>query len=412
MIIFLAILIPIVVTSIFYMWRPKEVTWWEFFVPVLFTTGLIFLVKFIFDTTSVKFTEYWGSTVVEVYESEPWNEWVSQTCSCCCDSDGMNCSYYDCSYQEDHAPYWYARTNIGERFKISEKVYDSHLKKWGGRRVRTETVRNYDAGDRASGARGTKFEGQRVGRESYTWRADWDSRDITRLPYTSKHRYENRIKASDLSVFNISLVDDAMADTLGLFRYPERHKGLYEPVVLGYDLPPGLYKKYSRLNGKYGPSNQLKLWVLVFRNKPSTVGTYQENYWVKGNKNELVVVMSLDDVDQVQWVRTFSWATSDDLTVAARMKVTEIGKMNVTGWSEYHDWLDENLGRFRRREFAEFSYIEVEPSTASIVTIIVLSLLSSIGWGFWIVNNDVGEENKGFFFDQKGRYNRYRRRYR
>ena len=78
---YLALLIPIVVTAIFYFIKKHEFTWWEFFIPIASVAVVILISKLIIDTSSVKFTEYWGSTVTAVYEEEPYNYWHHQTCT-------------------------------------------------------------------------------------------------------------------------------------------------------------------------------------------------------------------------------------------------------------------------------------------------------------------------------------------
>lgn len=451
--IYLALLIPIIVTGIIYYFKKHEFTWWEFFLPFAVTLVAILISKLIIDYSSVQFNEYWGSTVVSVYEEEPYNYWHHQTCTqsypCGTDSKG-NTRYctrtYDCSHQEDVGPKWSAVTNIGEDISITEKQHDDLIKQFGTKKTVVKTRKNYDARDRCVNSSGTKFQGKSVGSVSYVYQTNWDGTDDTRKAYVSVHSYENRIKASDLTLFNIKVVDDKQADSLGLFKYPEYNSGKWRnntngfeyPTILGGDVSKETQEKFRRLNGKFGSSKQLRLWILVFDNKLSSIGNYQENYWVRGNKNELVICIGKND-NEIKWVHTFSWSTSNVLTaeinqkiinlysykdsvikknVPAIIPVTDKMKINKTKlkvlpvptetlknevvkvksispvltnetWNELYAYLNQNLNRFERRDFEEFDYLTVEPSIGAMIFIFIFSLVISIGVNIWNIKNDI-----------------------
>jgi hypothetical protein len=71
--VYLALLIPLIVTGIFYYFKKHEFVWWEYFIPFLSVLIAIVGAKALIDHSRVQFTEYWGSTVVAVYEEEPYN---------------------------------------------------------------------------------------------------------------------------------------------------------------------------------------------------------------------------------------------------------------------------------------------------------------------------------------------------
>ena len=397
------------------------------------------------------FTEYWGSTVTGVYEQEPYNYWQHQTCTrqvpCGTDANG-NTQYctetYDCSHQVDVGPSWWAITNIDEKIKISENFYEELKARFGTGRKQVDVHRNHSARSKASGSRGTKFQGTRVGEYSYQWKTRWGGEEKTRKPYVSKHKYENRVKASDLSVFNISVVTDGQADTLGLFDYPEITSGWTYPTILGVDVSETTQENFMKLNGKFGKTNQLRLWILVFKNKPQNTAVYQENYWVKGNKNELVVCIGIDDDNNIQWSHSFSWALSGTLTAEVKNAVLDLYEYTVTTtegkqmpmivpltkeiigttgmdtsklppafvlpipqnqvqkvdksefpvltdrtWNTYYQYLDKNLERFERRSFEEFSYLKVDPPKKAVIVIFIVAFLISLGTNIWVIKNDI-----------------------
>jgi hypothetical protein len=442
---YLALLIPIVVSAIFYFIKKHEFTWWEFFIPIASVLLVIVISKLIIDHSSVRFTEYWGSTVTAVYEEEPYNYWKHQTCSrqvpCGTDSEGHTkyCTeYYDCSHQEDVGPSWWAVTNINEKFSITEKQHDELVKQFGTRKTSVNSRKNYDSRDKCVGSNGTKFEGKRVGEISYVYQTNWGGQDDTRKAYVSRHTYVNKIKASDLTIFNISLVPEKQVDSLKLFRYPEHKKsgwftytnGLEYPTILGDEVSKNTHEKFRRLNGKFGVSNEMRMWVLLFDNQPRSIANYQENYWVRGNMNELVLCIGTNG-NQIQWAHTFSWAYSNELTIEIRDKILNLYEyrdsivkkplppvvsnlvkntkapqpiqyadsivkikspnypvLTEKTWDELYCYLNDNLHKFKRRDFEEFDYLTVNPSNGAIIFIFVFALLISVGINIWVINNE------------------------
>lgn len=455
---YLALIVPLILTTIFYFIKKHEFTWWEFFIPIGSVLIAIFISKIIIETSTTRFTEYWGSTVVSVYEQEPYNYWVSKTCSrevaCGTDSDGntIYCTeYYDCSYQEDVSPKWWAITDINQNISINERLYEELVQQFNARPQTIKTHRNHSSRSRAVGSRGTKFEGKAVGRESYTFQANWDRREETRKPYTSKESYVNKIKASDLTIFNIDVVSQQEADSLGLFEYPDFINGFEYPTILGIDVSKDMHDNFRKLNAKYGVSNQLRLWVLVFKDKPLSHAIKQENYWVKGNKNELVLCIGLGDDNRIEWSHTFSWALSTSLTAEIKYDVMElymyrdtvqeiklppmlgmiddviqnaIGDrtnivkdppypvLNNTTLNELHRYLYDNLHRFERRSFEEFSYLKVMPSKKAIIIVYIIAFIVSLLTNLWVINNDVNDDamklNRRIKANQS-KYNKFKR---
>lgn len=475
--VYLALLIPIIVTGIFYFFRKSEFAWWEFFIPIAAVLIAIVISKAVIDHTSVQFTEWWGSTVTAVYEEEPYNYWDVETCTetyaCGTDSEG-NTEYctrtYDCSHQDDVAPSWWAETNIKESFKITEKQHDELVRQFKTRKTVVETHVNHDSRDYAVGSKGTKFEGKRVGEVSNVYRTLWNGSDNTRKAYTSQHSYENRVKASDLSIFNISVINEEQADSMGLFKYPAYEggglfgttKGLDYPTILGGKVSKATQEKFKRLNGKFGVSNQLRLWVLVFENKPMSIADYQENYWVKGNKNELIVCIGKKG-NEILWSKAFSWAHSAELTAAVQnevmnlytyrdsvvkrnlpviIPVTKDIKDKVLGkageklpniipvpqlanadtvikvksaypmltektWDDFYVFLNQNLNQFKRRSFKEFDYLTVEPSTGAVIFIYIFALIIAVAVNHWVISNEIYGEDTNDNINDRWKHHKY-----
>lgn len=395
MIVYLALIIPIIITLGFYVYYRHKITWWEFFIPFGVTLILIISAKLTINAVSSRYTEYIGSSIIEIYEEEPYNEWVTQICTreypCGTDSHG-NTQYctetYDCSHQEDYGPKWYAITDIGQTIDISERDYYRILKKWNCKKEIIDIKDNYCPRCRCYYSDGTKFDDESVGDISYFYKTIWKYNDSTRESCTQTQTYVNKIKSSDLSVFNIKVVDEKIADSIGLFEYPELCNELRYPTILGDKPNAQIQELYRNLNGKYGPRNKIRLWVLIFKDKDQNIAELQENYWVRGNKNEFVVCIGIDKTRTIKWSHIFSWGLNETLPIETRTYINSLNVLNDINYINIYNFLDLNLRGFKKRSFEEFDYLTVEPSKISIIIIYVISLLSSIGCCLYIIKNE------------------------
>jgi hypothetical protein len=394
MYIYLALFLPILITLVFYFTNKKKFVWWELFVPFVATFVIIMLTKLLIDYSSVNFTEYWGSNVKYIYEEEPWNEWIQKTCSeTTCTGSGKDevctTTYYDCSYQDDHSPEWYIETTIGERFYINERTFYQLLAQFKSQKVIIDQHSNYSSNSYANCNKGSKFYGRIVGDVSYVYKAEWKGDIESSKPLATEHHYINKIKASDLSVFNISIVNEKDVKKLKLYNYPELNDEFSYPTILGKNISLKTQENFKRLNGKFGPINKVRLWILVFNSNNPLVGQYQRNYWVNGNKNELVICIGKDSIsNKINWVSGFSWTTNQEIITNIRDFIVSQDVLNDNTWFNIYKHVDENLGKFVKRSFKEFDYLTVEPHNWQIMLIIILSITVSIGVNLWNIINE------------------------
>ena len=395
-----AVLLAFIVTLVFYLLDKKQYTWWEFFIPPVATLVVVLLTQLIFKATSSYYGETWGSTVVAIYEQEPYNYWHNETCyhdvPCGTDKDGntIYCSEpYDCSHQDDVGPSWEAVTNIGESLDISESTYEKLRKQFApnGRSI-VEARDNYDSNDECVHSDGTKFEGKEVGEVSYLYKTSWPKTDETRQPVASSHNYKNKIKASNTSVFNIKVVTKEDAHKYGLYDYPKIGDPFTYPTILGGGVSEKTQENFRKLNGKFGPTNEVRIWVLVFENKPEIVGNYQENYWVRGNMNELVICIGKNG-SKIQWTNVFSWGTNEKLRVDIRNYINNIPTLNEKGWNDLYDYLNVNMHKFKRRDFNEFDYLTRESSTTELWVLYILGVIAAIGVNIWTSRNEFTDDD-------------------
>lgn len=396
----------VLITAIFYLLNPKRILWWEALISIGITCLMILIIKLIINHISVQFTEYWGETIVSIVEEEPYNYWKHETCSdrypCGTDQNGNTkyCTrYYDCSHQVDVGPKWWCKTNLNNTYELTECEHDNIKKQFNSKLIQTAFRQNYDPNDRGSFCSGTKFENKKVGPVSYTYTTFWTNSDNSRKGIFTKHFYENRIKASDLSQFDITPISEEEAIKLKLYEYPKLNNHLTFPTILGTNIPENVQEKFRKLNAKFGVSNKMRLWVLIFYNQPSSIATKQENYWVVGNKNELTLCIGLNTQNDIQWTHSFSWSLSKDLITDITKTSLEIGNLNDSTWNVLYNYLDDNLHKFKKRSFEEFNYLTVEPKLSHIVILYILTLIITICINLWSISNEYQDNSKRNIFD-------------
>lgn len=376
MIIYFALLIPIITAIVLYFWFSRKTLWWEFAVPFVLSLILILSAKAIIEISQVDCKEYWGSFISRIEYYEEWDEWISQTCTrqCCCDSKGENCSTetYDCSYRRYHSPYWQIITTTGETVDISEQEYNRLTKLFGNQKF-TDMGRDYYTID------GDKYS------------CEWMRDSAKAVPVTTVHTYENRIKAADQSVFHFRKVDTSDIKMYGLKEYPSINDDYKQDALMGEYTKDGelANKKLQYINGLLGSKKQVKVFVIVFRDKPIEAALYQESYWSGANMNEFVVCIGMDNARNVKWCYPISWTTSEKLKVDVRQFVTSQSKLNLCSLADYIKVQVDK--QFVRRDFKEFDYLTVEPSAGAIIFTFILTILVNLGLSFWIISNEYEE---------------------
>mgnify|MGYP003418998236 FL=1 len=379
MIIYLAIIIPIIAIIFLYIVRKQEIVWWEPLLLIGSCAVFIFISKLLVDYSSIKTKEYWGSFVTRIEYYEPWNEYIYQTCTstCCCDSKGENCmtTTYDCSYVQYHSAHWEMVDNIGQSLSISESEYNYIKNKFGGEFF-IELNRDYHTQD------GDEYA------------CEWKGDSISSQPITTIHYYDNKIKASDYTVFNFKKVDTTDIKNYSLKDYPQVGFANSMHAVIGDKSNDAMLAdlKLQYYNAVVGPKREARIFFVIIKDKPSIAGDYQQAYWIGANMNEFIVTIGMDSkTNEIKWCKPFSWTTNEKLKVDIRDHVMSNSKAKLSDLADY-------VGRkveqdFVRRDFKEFNYLNVEPSTTAIVIVFILTIIITIFLSFWIVNNDERNED-------------------
>jgi hypothetical protein len=424
MLIWGALLIPVAAALIVYFMFHEKVVWWE---AAIFLVAALIIVIMKFSTEGVQThdTEWLTDQLVSVEHHEKyvreWEEWVPEQGHYETDSKGNSTYVVDVpahweTRTEHHPEHWDKITNGGKSYRVSQQEYNRILAWWarnGSQEIYTD-LKHSDQRHRfgcpggqnchCSDGRGDMFH------------VRWPGSRSTIEPLTWTQGYENRIQASH-SVFKFPEVPEEVAKNL--YALPKPDSNHNTPAILGDGGPTKdtADKELMRWNALIGPrpgpnKDYLKagrLWILMFKNGNVQDAIDQENYWNGGNKNELTLCIGVDSNYKIEWAYVISWTKNEKLKIDIRQFVTErTGKeLNLNDVVAYMG--KECYDRFERREFAEFSYLTVNPPGWAVITTYILVTLASVGIGVFVVMNPFTHDNPTG--ETRRRYG-YRRRFR
>jgi hypothetical protein len=374
--IWFAMLIPSVVAIVLLLVFHHKVQFWELLIPLVVSVILIALGKWISVASLTRDTEYWTGWIhsAEYYErwTEEWDEWVSEQR----DSKGNVTvpGHYEHRIVH-HPPSWCMYGSNGETFSIDPESYKSLTRLWGN-----DVEIDLWHMNQTSWGDGDKWVTK--------WRGERDKMVIC----TTAHNYENRVQASR-SVFNFPEFTEAEVKERGLYDYPPIKEVTDVPSILGNGGPTT--SSANRLlcvrNAELGKAKQVRMWVLIFRDTDVQTAIDQEGYWKGGNKNEFVLCIGVDGNNAVKWAYPFSWCENERLKVDVRQFVQEQKQLDLNKTVAFMaDAINQN---FVRKQFADFSYLTVEPTWGAVLTTFILTFIVNLLLSWWIVCNEFDETN-------------------
>jgi len=386
--IWIPLLYPILAGAVGLYFFKHKVVWQEAVIPVGVSILFIAVFRFFVVTSMTSDVEYWGGTVQKVEYYESWNEYIHQICyrECCCDSDGKNCSTesYDCSYVEYHSEYWQITDNNDLTATISQSEYTRLALQFKQQPKFVELNRNYYTED------GDKYE--------FYWQGEKETFE----PMYTEHNYENRVQASH-SVYNYPEVSEEDVNTFGLYKYPAV-SNLKQQTILGSDskIHAKAEKEFTWLNSTLGELKELRMWVLIFKDKIPSAGQMQERYWKGGNDNEFIVCIGTDSEYSVNWCHTFSWSEAQEPKIKIRDFVMKQDSLDLMALAEFS--YKELSEKYVRKDFKDFSYLTVDPPAWAILWCHIITLVITVSVTIWAISNDVDHDDFGRGYSIKNRF--------
>ena len=359
----LTLLFPLLTVCVLYFFYKKNIETWEYALPfgvTLLSLLIGWIVIEVNETTMTSDDEFWGDLTHKVQYYEPWDEYVSQTCSyTTCDSENKcTTTYYDCSYVDEHPAEYYIVGVNGTEISVSNETYNRLSKQFQTTPIFKELNRNYHSYD------GDLYE------------VYWDGKVETSEPITTVHTYVNKVQASS-NIYNFRKFTKQEVDSIGLFDYQLNQ--WYGNPIYG-DVKNRYYneaKTLEYINGLFGKQYQVRYHVLLFYNKDLSYGLMQESYWKRGNKNEMNICVGLNDNNEVKWAYGFSWCDDQTYTKTLEKLISSQSVLNLKEFNEYV--INNTASKWQRKHFKDFDFLKIDvPIWCYVLTYIVAILANGL----------------------------------
>lgn len=298
-------------------------------------------------------TEYWTSFVSS---SEYWEEWTERCTRTVTDDKGNS---HTETYYVYHGPEYYVKTTSHESVSVDYDTFKRLASKYGNK-----TKKSVWHPGQSSWGDGNMF---------YTV---WNGPDVNQEVCNTTHRYTNKIHANP-GVFNFVKYTKEEAASLGLHQYPGLYNYYACSSLIGMKNPQADWM-LQLLNAKYGPTHQVRVWVVVFDASKQSVSTgiAQENFWEGGNKNELCICIGLK-AGVPDWCHTFSWTDNQYVKINIRNFVQNMKSMD---WAELTKFVSKEIETdWQRKNFKDFDYISVQVGVGWVIAAWIIQLLIAVG---------------------------------
>jgi len=133
---------------------------------------------------------------------------------------------------------------------------------------------------------------------------------------------------------------------------------------------PGKTKSWKQVN---------LIFVNVGENKPQEYGFALQDKWEGGNKNDFVVSFSMNNDGKLNWVYPFSWSESEEL----KLDVIDymMNQKQIKDFIPVVDQVSKKVAdKFVRKQFADFSYLQIDISNVATVFIWVFNIGILVGY--------------------------------
>lgn len=317
--------------------------------PVILGIAVFFLMR----ASNGESQEFHGAYVVSTSYYEPWNEMVTVTKTRTVPRGHRNVTEtYTTHELRRHSEEFRYKDNLGNDKGISKQMFDEINQRMGNPEpVFRDMHRHYHTED--GDAYDRSFNGY----------------DSCMFTLTYSESYWNPVKANPYTIFGYERMEKEEAGELGLFEYSDIEES-DQKCLLGLDRPD-IDRKIRELNARYGKVKQFRMYVLVFKDKGPEIAEQQKRYWCNGNKNEFIVCLGLNN-RKISWCRAFSWADNPILEIRSRNWFRE--HPDVSDLLKYPDFIKSNLNEWKRKEFKDFDYLNVDltPTQSWIFCILVI----------------------------------------
>lgn len=246
------------------------------------------------------------------------------------------------------------------------------------------------------------FTIDRVDRQGLNEPPRWDAVKVGE-PYSETRGFTNYVKAAPDTLFRHQGLTEKYKGVLP--DYPQNiydyyHLNRFVSIGVGVPDTAKWNEDLMELNADLGAKKQVNILAVVVKNQPEDYFYALEQQWIGGKKNDVVLVISVDDSNNILWVNTMAWTDNKIFQVALRDSVLATKILNR---EQIMGVLRTNVeANFVRKPMKDFEYLSrtIKPTKGEWIFAMILGLVLSVGLSIFLEMNDVFEE-------ERGRYGRY-----
>jgi hypothetical protein len=219
-------------------------------------------------------------------------------------------------------------------------------------------------------------------------------------PTSLTHSYTNYVKGAPDTLFRHQGLKQKYAASI-----PTYPQGVYDyyrldrlvSVGVGVEDPRSWNVALTELNADLGRSKQANMIVVLVKNMPDDYFYALEESWVGGKKNDVVLVVSVDDQMKPQWASVLCWTTNELFKVKLRDDVMNDPVINREAILED---LRVNVSKyFERKPMKDFEYLSssiLPTSTQWVITLLIGIFVAGILIFVFQQNDTFGDERGRF----------------
>jgi hypothetical protein len=333
--------IPVVV-ALYFVFTNREYTWEELGIQIVATIVYVLITFSILfsSTTNLKDKEFWNSKVKLFTYFEEWTERVTYTESYSC-GKSRTC-YRQKTRYDYHSPYWEITTSLDEKININMGDYRTASDRFGEKEV------NVIRFDQSSYGDGDKYV----------------SRPNTIIPISQSHSYNNYVKAAKSNVIHSKVPKetlDMLVKNGKLKPYPKLFKGEFGSIRLDRvidttgKLNNDALEILNIMAVKIGKIKQANP-ILYIVNEDRGFKEALEQYWQKGRKNDITLILGVDELGLVLWSDVITYTNNTDFIVDIQNNFT--GKSITNIGDVLEEFNKDILKSYIRKPMEEFAYLK------------------------------------------------------
>lgn len=379
------IIIPIAIGFFLYL-KHKEYVLKEFLIQILASFLIVIGLNYLFfkTTTDLFDKEYQNSKVSAFEYYEAWTERVEYYDTVCTGSgSSRSCRTVKKVRYDYHPPYWEISTTNNEKVSITKTNY-----KLSANRFNNETKVYLNRSGQSSFGDGNKFV----------------VKPNTILPIAVGHEYVNYVKeAKDNIIHNIFTKEEIKVhlDSGNLKNYPKEitdELGISQIYrVINHEIVPNInindyLNKMNFLAYEIGKAKQANP-IIYFTNQDRSFADVIEYHWAKGRKNDVILLLGINDKGDILWTKILAWTNNTDFLVDGTKFLNDLN-LNATNTDAIiKEFKELTIKGFQRKPMKEFEYLAENITLAWYIQILIilLNILISGAIFFYFLNNQDGK---------------------